>query len=316
MNRTDIDLHVHTVSSNCGFTTHAQVLDMARAAGRGVVAVTDHDSAAGAVAVRDLAAQRGDDLLVLVGMELSTSDFGHVIVFGRGVEEDWGWQPRRPFPHHIPEHWVAIQAHPYRDHVSERDGVLEAEALPTLPERIDAVEVWNGGDLIKRVPHRRREMDAISRAYARREGKALVASSDSHRPFWLHSFFTRCARPVESVDDLVDQIRGGQVSPGAADDGHIAGCIADWRRRQVVEWYEAGLDWRAYGAAAGYTPEAAGETVATYQQVQGLHARDASPAAIGDATGLSAAEVADYLAIVGEEAHTAARRRRTARILA
>ena len=43
MNRTDVDLHVHTVTSGCGYTTHRQVLDLARARGRGVIAVTDHD---------------------------------------------------------------------------------------------------------------------------------------------------------------------------------------------------------------------------------------------------------------------------------
>jgi hypothetical protein len=89
-NRRDFDLHVHTRTSSCGFITHQRVLDLARAAGRGVVAVTEHDTAAGAVAVRDLAARSGDDVLVLVGMELSTSDLGHVIVFGQGVETDWG----------------------------------------------------------------------------------------------------------------------------------------------------------------------------------------------------------------------------------
>ena len=67
--------------------------------------------------MRELAQRSGDDLLVLVGMELTTSDFGHVIVFGRGVEEDWGWAPHRPFPRHIPDHWLAIQAHPYRNKV-------------------------------------------------------------------------------------------------------------------------------------------------------------------------------------------------------
>ncbi|HEV2121546.1 MAG TPA: PHP domain-containing protein, partial [Chloroflexota bacterium] len=115
---TDVDLHVHTLSSNCGYTSHQRLLDLARLEGRRVVAVTDHDSAAGAVAVRDLAARSGDDLLVLVGMELTTSDFGHVILFGRGVEEEWGWRPNEPFPRHIPDHWVAIQAHPFRGKVT------------------------------------------------------------------------------------------------------------------------------------------------------------------------------------------------------
>jgi len=33
VNRRDVDLHVHTRTSNCGFTSHARVLQLARAAG-------------------------------------------------------------------------------------------------------------------------------------------------------------------------------------------------------------------------------------------------------------------------------------------
>jgi hypothetical protein len=308
LNLTDIDLHVHTVTSNCGFTTHQQVLDAARAAGRGVIAVTDHDTPAGALAVRDLAARSGDDLLVLVGMELTTSDFGHVVLFGRGVEQDWGWTPNRPFPQHIPDRWLAIQAHPYRNRVREANGRTVAETLPALPERIDAVEVWNGGDLIKRVPHLRADMNDLSRAYAAREGKTAVASSDSHRPFWLHSFFTRCARPVWSVDDLVEQVRAGEVTPAAAGDGEIDWCLSAWRRRQVVEWDAAGQDWPALAAAAGYTAAEAAAAVRTYHHVSRLEREGATATEIAAAAGLAPVLAADYLAILAEEAHTASRR--------
>ena len=91
--------------------------------------------------MRELARRSGDDLLVLVGMELTTSVLGHVIVFGRAWRRT-GTGPHRPFPRHIPDHWLAIQAHPYRNKVVQTAGV-EARP-PPLPERIDAVEVWNG----------------------------------------------------------------------------------------------------------------------------------------------------------------------------
>src|SRR5687768_5841649 len=107
----DVDLHVHTLTSACGYTSHRRLLELTRAAGRRVLAVTDHDSARGGVTVRELAARTGDDVLVLVGMELTTSDLGHMILFGRGVEDEWGWKKGSPFPTHIPDHWVAIQAH-------------------------------------------------------------------------------------------------------------------------------------------------------------------------------------------------------------
>jgi hypothetical protein len=307
-NLVDVDLHVHTVTSACGFSSHARILDLARAAGRGVVAVTDHDSAAGAVAVRDLAARSGDDVVVLVGMELTTSDFGHVVVFGRGVEEDWGWRKHSPFPRDLPEHWVAIQAHPFRDLVKGRLEIGEVPELPALPERIDAVEVWNGGDLIKKSPHLRDELNALSWEYVQRNAKRAVASSDGHRPIWVHSFFTRFARPIASVEDVVDQIRSGAVTPQAREQTHVDWCIDGWRRRETVEWHEAGKDWRALGAAAGYDAAEAAGWIATFQQVRDLNERGATLAQICQATGLPAHLAADYLQIVEEEAHSAGKR--------
>jgi predicted metal-dependent phosphoesterase TrpH len=304
----DVDLHVHTRTSSCGYTTHARVLELARAAGRKVVAVTDHDSAAGAVAVRDLAARSGDDVLVLVGMELSTSDFGHVVVFGRGVEDDWGWVKNSPFPRHLPDRWAAIQAHPYRGKIARRDGDLAVEDLPPLPARIDAVEVWNGGDRTKKAPHLNAEYDELSRRYIERNGKVAVASSDGHRPIWVHSFFNRFAQPLDSVDDLVDQLRNGEVEPHAQDAAHLRWCYEGHRRREVIEWHEAGKDWRALAAAGGHDVAAAEEVLATFGRVQALAARGATLAHIAGETGLDVAMAAEYLDIVEEEQHSAAKR--------
>ena len=307
-NLQDVDLHVHSVTSSCGFSTHQRLLDLARASGRAVLAVTDHDTAAGALAVRDLAERNGQDMHVLVGMELSTSDFGHVILFGRGVEQDWGWRRLQPFPRHIPEHWVAIQAHPFRDSVKGMATLGDVAPLPDLPERIDAVEVWNGGDLIKKSPHLRAELNALSRAYVDHNRKVAVASSNGHRPIWVHSFYTHFARPIRSVDDLVDQIRGGDVTPRACDEAHIEWCIDGWRRREIVEWHEAGSDWRALSAASGYDLDDAQCTIDTFRQVRDLAARGATLPQIGDQAGLTPEIAADYLDIVAEEQHSAAKR--------
>jgi hypothetical protein len=308
LNRYDVDLHVHSRTSSCGYSTHQRLLDLARAGGRDVLAVTDHDSAAGGVAVRDLARRTGDDVLVLVGMELSTADFGHVIVFGRGVEDDWGWVKGSPFPRDLPEHWAAIQAHPYRAKIAVHDGVVEAEELPVPPERIDAVEVWNGGDRIKKAPHLRAEYHALSWQYVRRHGKVAVASSDGHRPIWVHSYYTRFERPVEGVDGFVDQLRAGRVAPRAQDEAHLRWCYEGHRRREVIEWHEAGKDWRALAAAGGHDLQEAGCVLATFARVKDLESRGATLAHIADETGLDAPMAAEYLDIVEEEKHSAAKR--------
>jgi hypothetical protein len=304
----DVDLHVHTFASKCGYVPPRRLLELTRAAGRRVVAVTDHDSAEGAVAVRDLAARTGDDLMVLVGMELTTSDLGHVVLFGRGVEDDWGWQPNQPFPRDIPDHWLAIQAHPFRGKVMQNGHGLEVERLPALPERIDAVEVWNAGDVLKKTPGLRAALDRVSWDYVREHGKTAVASSDGHRPLWVHSFFTRTERPLESVDDLVAQVRGGRVSPQMQDEAHLEGCRALWRRRAVIEWHEAGLDWRARALADGYTPEQCEQLLDTFTRVRDLSRRGATVGQVAGETGLTAEEAADFLHVVEEETGWAERR--------
>jgi hypothetical protein len=220
------------------------------------------------------------------------------------VEDDWGWQKRSPFPTRIPDHWVAIQAHPYRELVKGQNTLGTLPELPPLPERIDAVEIWNGGDLIKKSPHLRTELNELSRAYAARNGKVAVASSDGHRPIWVHSFFTRFTRALESVDDVVDQIRSGAVTPQARDRDHVDWCIDGWRRREIVEWHEAGKDWRSLGAAAGYNLDDAASWIATFRQVRDLASRGATIAQVGGETGLPAHVAADYLEIVEEESHS------------
>jgi predicted metal-dependent phosphoesterase TrpH len=62
-----IDLHVHSNASD-GTDDPAEVVRRARAAGLGVVALTDHDTQAGVAAARDAA---DGDLTLVPGMELS-----------------------------------------------------------------------------------------------------------------------------------------------------------------------------------------------------------------------------------------------------
>lgn len=305
----DVDLHVHTLTSACGYTSHRRLLELTRAGGRRVVAVTDHDSAAGGLALRDLAEKTGDDLFVLVGMELTTSDFGHVVLFGRGVEEDWGWAKGHPFPQHIPDHWVAIQAHPYRAKVTLRGEEAVAEELPALPERIDAVEVWNGGDILKKTPGLRGALNGLSRAYIERHGKVAVASSDGHRPMWVHSFFTRFERPIERTEDAVEQLKAGLVTPMARDEAYHLALAERWQRREVVEWHESGKDWRALAAAAGYEREDAECRVALYLTAQRLAERGATLEDVAAETGLGLEEALDLLDVVEEQRDFAAWRR-------
>lgn len=299
----DIDLHVHSMSSACGYLSAEEIVAHARAGGRRVVAVSDHNTAAGAIAVRDLVDRTGGDLLVLVGMELSTSDAGHVLVYGEGVERDWGWRPGQAMPRHLPDDWVAIKAHPFREVVKHAPPGPLRDDLPDLPGCIDAVERWNGNDLLVKSPDRRGELDAASISYIARQGKVGVAASDAHRATSLHAFYTRFPRPVRSVRDVVDQVKSGQVQPGRVPEDDLEVRRVAWRRRRVVGWYVDKIDWVAAAAACGHDPCEAAETVASFKGVRRLVRAGASPGQVAVDAGLPRSIADDYVAILREESH-------------
>jgi len=129
----------------------------------------------------------------------------------------------------------------------------------------------------------------------------------------VHSFFTRFARPLHSVDDVVDQLRSGSVTPQVREQAHVEWCIDGWRRREIVEWHEAGQDWQALGTAAGYDVCEAAGWIATFQRVRHLSGRCATLNQVCDETGLPPHLAADYLDIVEEEAHSLRKRARATR---
>jgi predicted metal-dependent phosphoesterase TrpH len=72
------DLHLHTTASD-GLVTPAQLLDRAEALALDVIAVTDHDTVAGAHAVRELAAKRNSRVEVIAGIEVTVTKGMHVL---------------------------------------------------------------------------------------------------------------------------------------------------------------------------------------------------------------------------------------------
>ncbi len=68
-----IDMHMHTTASD-GMKSPAELLEIVRASGVSVFSVTDHDTFAGNVAVRELL--QPDDAILITGIELSAGDLG------------------------------------------------------------------------------------------------------------------------------------------------------------------------------------------------------------------------------------------------
>lgn len=79
------DLHIHSALSPCGDEdmTPNNIVNMARLKGLDIIAVTDHNSCGNVRAVMEVA---GDDLMVLPGMEIESSEEVHILGYFPTIE--------------------------------------------------------------------------------------------------------------------------------------------------------------------------------------------------------------------------------------
>lgn len=80
-----LDLHLHTTASD-GQYTPSELVSLAKGAELSVIAVTDHDTAAGVAEAR-LAAQR-EGIAFVPGIEISTMDTEEIHMLGLGINEN------------------------------------------------------------------------------------------------------------------------------------------------------------------------------------------------------------------------------------
>ena len=87
------DLHIHSALSPCGDNdmTPNNIVNMSIIKGLDIIAVTDHNSCGNVRAVMEVA---GDNLLVVPGMEVETSEEIHIVCYFptiEAAEEMWGY---------------------------------------------------------------------------------------------------------------------------------------------------------------------------------------------------------------------------------
>ena len=170
------DLHVHTRYSGVGrlgqlrfpesIDRPEEVVNAARAKKLDIICITDHNSIEGALAAREYAKQF-DDIEVVVGEEISTSD-GEIV----GL-----WLKERIPPKLSAEETVRL--------IREQGGIVIAPHpfsfhVPALNEKvfgldIDGIEVLNGGHVDK---YSNRMAAEVSKKYSGRW--AEIGSSDAH----------------------------------------------------------------------------------------------------------------------------------------
>lgn len=206
-----VDLHSHTMWSGDATTTPDELAEAIEAAGIDVLCITDHNTIAGAVALRDQLPCR-----VVVGEELRTG-VGEIIglfltePLARGLRLDEA-------VHRIHgQGGLVYVPHPFDP---TRHCLREAELHGLASEgQIDAVEVLNAKTSL-------RSLNDRARAFADEHDLAHGAGSDAHVPDALGAAYVEMP-DFDSPAGFLDSLRRGTVV------GHHWDGARPWRPRIV-----------------------------------------------------------------------------------
>jgi predicted metal-dependent phosphoesterase TrpH len=201
------DIHIHTTYSD-GTAGVAAVLErVARSTDLRLIAITDHDTIAGALQARQLAGEFGVE--VIVGEEVSTAE-GHLLAL---FIDRW-LPPGRPAAETIAavhaQGGLCVAAHAFdplvpslgRAGLDRRCTGARAGEWP-----LDGVEVFNASSWIA-ASNRRADV------FGAATGLARCGGSDSHSLATIGRGYT--VFPGAGADDLYRAIVRGQTAPGGA----------------------------------------------------------------------------------------------------
>ena len=160
------DLHVHTRYSVCSSLKPEKVIKTALKRGIDCVAVTDHNTLSGAREVLSLAGTR---LKVITGEEIRTSE-GEITGYFLKDEIPPFMTPLETIELIKAQGGLVSVPHPFDRLRSSR---LSLNALETVIEQVDMIEVFNSRDIFTR-----QDTGILEKAY--RAGVASVAVSDAH----------------------------------------------------------------------------------------------------------------------------------------
>jgi len=130
-----LDLHVHTNYSHDGHDSVEKIIASAIAQKLDGIAICDHDTMDGSFAAREYVADNHLDLIIIPGMEVTTSK-GHLLVLGIEEKIDKGLSPAETIKiaREMNDTVVIIVPHPFHPF---------RHSIGNVQSGIDAIEIYN-----------------------------------------------------------------------------------------------------------------------------------------------------------------------------
>jgi predicted metal-dependent phosphoesterase TrpH len=194
------DLHVHTCYSVDGSLSPETIVGLCQERGIDALAITDHNTIAGALAVREIA-----PFPVIVGQEISSSD-GELLGFFLEEEVPRGLSAAETIAQIKQQGGLAGVPHPFDRMRGER---LARKVLDEVAGELDFVEGFNGRVTLAADNHRARE-------FARRHCLPCTAGSDAHCKHELGRAYVKMPSVDGSKGQFVAQLAQARIAGGVS----------------------------------------------------------------------------------------------------
>ena len=190
-----VDLHMHTDHSHDCATPVDVLLESAKAAGLGAIAITDHNEISGALE----AAERANGIKVIVAEEVKTADQGEVIGLFIKEKIERGMTLEETIAEIRRQGGLVYVPHPF----DRMHAVPDYEHMLDIVEEIDAIEVFNP----------RVAISSFNEEAARFAAKYRIvagAGSDSHVAQGLGSVKIRM-RDFDGPEEFLESLREADI---------------------------------------------------------------------------------------------------------
>ena len=189
-----VDFHVHTCYSGDSLTSLEAVIEACRKRGLGKVAITDHNTIAGALALLEMAPD-----LVIVGEEIKT-DVGEIIAYFLKEEVPKGLPVQEAIARVREQGGLVGVSHPLDRWRREAMGLTH---LLSVIEQVDMLEAFNARTTFP--SDNRRVLDL-----AREWGLLVTAGSDAHIPWEIGCTYVEMPA-FNDKDEFLRSLGQGQI---------------------------------------------------------------------------------------------------------